>query len=530
MRLAKALFLTAMMAGAALGARDASACGGCFASPSEVTQITGERMLLSLSQQQTTLYDEITYSGNPSSFAWVLPIKGLATVGLSSDALFQNLGQDTSTTISAPQITCPSSNCGNAAFNNSDDPSAGGGGASTGGTVTVVSQQVVGPYETVQLQSTDPMALRNWLATNGYNVPATDGPVIDAYVAEGFNFLALKLVPGQGVSSMRPVRVTTPGATPTLPLRMVAVGSGPIVPITLWVVAEGRYDTTNLPSFQVDPSQLVWDWDTQESNYSALKQSLFTKSNNRGWLVEAAEPFSMYTLQSQLSYLVQSDPVASGYADDMGLNADTNLADDMATLFAGIPDASMWVTRFEGELSHAALAADLQIAASANQSQVQRFFQLTQSIGTAPACPVQQPCGGGGVQTPGFGFLGSGGSPNEGGGTCAMSRLDGNGALFAGLSLAAALTLVSPAVGGLTPERSRKPSVTRLRPHGLPEARPASSLHPRRGPHRRPRDSGGSMYGRHATATTAAPPPASPRSARSRSPRSEPARAARRCR
>ena len=51
-------------------------------------------------------------------------------------------------------------------------------------------------------------------------------PVIDAYVAEGFNFLALKLVPGQGVDSMRPVRVTTPGAAATLPLRMVAAGTG----------------------------------------------------------------------------------------------------------------------------------------------------------------------------------------------------------------------------------------------------------------------------------------------------------------
>jgi hypothetical protein len=232
-------------------------------------------MLFSISQQQTTLYDEITYSGNPASFAWVLPIHGVATVGLSSDALFQNLGQDTAVTIQAPQINCPQGGCPNAGVAFGSGAGAGGASTTTTGTVTVISQQVVGPYETVQLASSDPMALRNWLSMHGYNVPATDGPVIDAYTAEGFNFLALKLVPGMGVNAMRPVRVTTMGATPSLPLRMVAVGSGAIVPITLWVIAEGRYTTANMQSFTVDPGQLVWDWDTQSSNYAQVKQTIF---------------------------------------------------------------------------------------------------------------------------------------------------------------------------------------------------------------------------------------------------------------
>ena len=72
---------------------------------------------------------------------------------------------------------------------------------------------------------------------------ATDiDPIIAAYVNEGFDFLALKLQPGQGVQAMRPVRVTTQGAGLTLPLRMVAAGTGATVGITLWVVADGRYE------------------------------------------------------------------------------------------------------------------------------------------------------------------------------------------------------------------------------------------------------------------------------------------------
>jgi hypothetical protein len=431
MRLSKASF-TLVAAGVvvvALRERDAAACGGCFVSQTETTQIVGEKMLLSISQQQTTLYDQITYSGNPSSFAWVLPIKGLATVGLSSDALFQNLGQDTDTVISSPQIICPPQQfCTGSA--SSGGFGAGTGGAGGAGTVTVVSQQVVGPYETVQLQSSDPLALRNWLAAHNYNVAAADGPVIDAYTTEGFNFLALKLVPGMGVSAMRPVRVTTMGATPVLPLRMVAVGTGAITPITLWVVAEGRYDTTSQPSFQIDPSKLVWDWDTQSSNYATLKQQGFAALNNAGWLVEAAEPFSMYLLQSQLGELVSINPQQSGYADAMGQNAVQNLADDMTTLFAGINPSAMWITRFEGQLSHAALSADLHIAAAASQTQVERYFTPQQTTGTAPSCPPVVSCGDG---AGGFTTTTSGGGPAGQPGlhssACATTSRDAGGAL-----------------------------------------------------------------------------------------------------
>ncbi len=443
MRTARALVFTVGLAAAALQGRDAAACGGCFVGETEVTQITGEKMLLSLSQQQTTLYDQITYSGSPSSFAWVLPIKGLATVGLSSDALFQNLASDTAVTIAAPQLICPPSNCGGLAFNAG---SSGAGGAEGAPTVTVVAQQVVGPYETVQLASTDPSALTTWLTSHGYNISASDAPVVAEYIAEGFNFLALKLVPGEGVSSMQPVAVTTAGASPSLPLRMVAVGTGALTPINLWILAEGRYDTVNFPSLQIDPTQLVWDWDTQSSNYATLEQNAFTASNNAGWIVEDAEPFSMYELQAQLQELVENDPATSGYGDSMGNGAAAALAADMTTLFAGLDPSTTWITRFEGLISHAALDADLQIAAASDQSQVQRYLTATQSTGTPPACAVNT-CGGNGSAGDGWTYWGggTGGSGAGSSGGCAMTSRDTSGSFFGGAALLAALAVARSA-------------------------------------------------------------------------------------
>ena len=99
----RAVLLGTALAAAALGLiteKSARACGGCFVPPQEKESvITDHRMVLSISSKQTTLYDQIRYSGSPASFAWVLPISGAATVGLSSDTVFSVLDAMTATAV-----------------------------------------------------------------------------------------------------------------------------------------------------------------------------------------------------------------------------------------------------------------------------------------------------------------------------------------------------------------------------------------------------------------------------------------------
>src|SRR3954464_5148346 len=80
---------------------DASACGGCAGPSDTSTQVTGHRMILSISKLQTTLYDQVEYSGEPESFAWFLPIKGQVQVGLSADALFGILSSQSQVIVNA---------------------------------------------------------------------------------------------------------------------------------------------------------------------------------------------------------------------------------------------------------------------------------------------------------------------------------------------------------------------------------------------------------------------------------------------
>ena len=85
----------------------AEACGGCFVPPEDATVVTDHRMILSVGNNESTLYDQIRYQGLPTEFAWVLPISGDATVGLSADTLFSTIGGFTQTTVIAPPQNCP---------------------------------------------------------------------------------------------------------------------------------------------------------------------------------------------------------------------------------------------------------------------------------------------------------------------------------------------------------------------------------------------------------------------------------------
>jgi hypothetical protein len=436
MHILKALVLSLPLSMIALTqANDASACGGCMLQQTESTQVTGHKMILSISKTQTTLWDQITYDGNPSSFAWILPIHGTVDVGLSSDALFQLLEQETQVTVAAPPSPCPSPpSCGYG------DGAYGGAilATATGGApeVEVLAQEVVGPYETVQLSSTTANALKDWLAMHNFNIPADIAPVIDTYLAEGFNFLALRLVPDQSVSAIQPVRVTTVGSSPVLPLRMVAAGTGAVTPITLWVMSEGRYETSNRPTFTVNEPDLIWDWNSQSSNYAALRQAGFDNSMGNAWQVEAAEPTSPYNITNALNNLVQYNPQASGYADSMGQGAKQALDADLAALIGGINESAFWISRLHGELSREALKTDLELGASATQTPLNRFLQTTRTTGTPPACPTYQPCSNGD-----WGFWGNTRQDGTNSSACAMTEKDSSPALLSGLALAAALSV-----------------------------------------------------------------------------------------
>jgi hypothetical protein len=436
--------------------------------PEQTTVVTGHRMAFSISQQQTVLWDQIQYSGSPQDFAWVLPVHPGAQVQLSHDAFFAALDALTDPVITGPTPNCGGGSSGNSGFgcgsSAADNASAGGAAFNTAGnsSVQVVSQSVVGPYDTVTLHSTDPNALYDWLTANSYAIPDTMRPIIDAYVAGGFDFLALRLAPGEGVQAMQPVRVVSPGAGLTLPLRMVSAGVGASVGITLYVIGEGRYEPQNFPDAVVDPTKLVWLHAQNTSNYETLAEQLMQQSGGQTWLTEYAEqtslsgeancsnagyyggsnggvdpetgnflssyyfsqcqcPVTGQSLDASFDGLFETGPAADASGSDAlapeagaadgGLTppdgGDTGAAlscddfDDLTVAATGMDPTTTWVTRLRAILPSSALGAgDLVLQASATQGAVSN--QLTASVYDDPSynpCPPGGGNSGGGCST-----------------------------------------------------------------------------------------------------------------------------------
>jgi hypothetical protein len=330
----------------------AHACGGCFHEPNPnqtVSVVTDHRMAFSISTTQTTLWDQMKYAGDPKSFAWVLPVGQGATIELARDEWLATLAALTAPSIFAPPVNCGSNTgggmscgCGGAdEANLSADGSASDAG--TYGGVQVISQGVVGPYDTVTLRSSSGDSISQWLVTNGYVIQPQIQPILDAYTNEGFDFIALKLAPNQGVQAMQPVRVTTPGADPSLPLRMIAAGVGSDVGLELYVISDGRYESKNFPALVIDPTAVVWDPVALSSNYTSLFKDAVAKG---GWVTEFSGP--LQRLQQTYAAQCTGKPGATvPCATDAGSDASTNTSDastdasDDASTDADISDAEV---------------------------------------------------------------------------------------------------------------------------------------------------------------------------------------------
>lgn len=303
-----ALLASSSLAAAALLAapRPAQACGGLFVEeslpgqPPQVITVSAQRIAIALSNEQTVLWSQIAYQGEPSDFAWVLPVGPNAILDVASDAWIEALDAFTATRVVPPPVTCydeggssgSSGGCCGTAAGDANGGDFGGGRGVSGEVpgVTVLHEGSAGPYDTVTISAQSGQSAQQWLTMNGYAVPAAAAPVLDAYASEGLEFLAIRLQPGAGIEQMTPVRVTVPGGAPIVPMRMMVAGAGASVPVTLFVIGEGQYGSGNFPSAQLDWSALTWDFAAQASNYEALRTEALSADGGRGFLMTFAQP------------------------------------------------------------------------------------------------------------------------------------------------------------------------------------------------------------------------------------------------
>ncbi len=271
------LSLSVQVLPALLGAAPSLACGGFFCSSINLVPVeqNAERILFEInrdgkSEGTVTVTVEISYTGRPEDFSWVLPLSDLVgALDVAPPQALQLLDDST-----APRIVPPPTRCtepfpplfGGAAPNmlRTADGAAGGGG------VLVDELERVGPYEPQLVSSEDAGALITWLNDNDYLITAEMEPAVADYVAAGMKFLAMKLAPDAEVGDIAPIRVTYPGDEPMVPLVLTSVGAEPEMGVLVFVAGDSRYESANYANLEIATDLVQADPNTGVSNYYPL--------------------------------------------------------------------------------------------------------------------------------------------------------------------------------------------------------------------------------------------------------------------
>ena len=308
--------LAAAGAIALLAAPRVYACGGLFCNspppdpfaPLPVAQ-TGENVVFAVERDASganttvTVHIQVLYSGPADKFSWVVPVDGVPVLGTGTDRLFTALATVTQPRFQPSYVTdglCinppPSPGSADGGFFTGASGGAAGtgaGGTSGGSPVNVAFQGAVGPYDAAVIQSTDGMALREWLTTNGYFIGPDAEALIDAYVAEGKVFVALKLLNGKDVRAIQPIVLTFHGTEPCVPLRLTAIAALPDMQVRVWVLGPTRAVPLRFYELAIDPLRI--DWPGFGANYQTLLGQAANEAGGNAFAAEYAGPASIAT-------------------------------------------------------------------------------------------------------------------------------------------------------------------------------------------------------------------------------------------
>jgi hypothetical protein len=304
--------------GVVLHALPATACGGFFCGQQPVDQ-TAERILFEVGQDSVTMTTQISFTGEASDFAWVLPLSEVPLEG--SLAVYHQQALNALDANSGPVFLPPndeacSYGCPNCSFSlpasaPTDDEDS---------SVTVYIRQEVGDYDVAVIASDDPSDLIEWLRTEGYRITPPMEPYIERYTSEGLKFLALKLIDTADVSDLRPFRFTLPGTAPTIPLRMTALAAEPEMSIVTFVLADSRYEGKNWANLDIPDDRIRYNpfnYYPISTNWSRLVAQAVDQAGGQGWVTEFAGPSASYAEQIRAqvqngNFRTEDDAAAAG--------------------------------------------------------------------------------------------------------------------------------------------------------------------------------------------------------------------------
>jgi hypothetical protein len=314
------LFTAMLLSTLWFSSRSVHACGGLFCQNSPVDQ-NAERIIFTQNRDGTiTAIIQIQYTGFAEDFSWIVPLPNAITADaleVPDTAMTAFIELETSTNprfIPPPLPRCAQD----------FDFSFGFGGDAmemampTAGSVQIFASGEVGPFGFDVIGSEDPNALINWLRDNNYRVEPPMEPLINVYVEEQFVFLAMKLLPNQGVQDIQPIQVTYPSERPMIPLRLTAVAANPDMAVITWFFADSQAIPTNYAHMEILDHELTF-FSFGGNDYRQLLGQRANEYAGRAFITEYAQPSHQMTfsdpllqeLNQRFAYLTRLNTVIS---------------------------------------------------------------------------------------------------------------------------------------------------------------------------------------------------------------------------
>ena len=282
----------------------ALACGGFFCSLQQPVDQAAERILFVKDGEEMVAHVQIQYTGPSEKFSWVVPVPTPPKLSVGSDQLFQTLRSSTQPQFNLNLRTegvCRQPDFdGGGAGGSANAPMASPSAAATAApSVEVVSQENIGPYETVVIKGDDPTELKKWLRDNGYDVPESIDPLLDPYIKNKMYLLALKLQKDRGDGDLQPIVMRYLSAKPMIPIQLTAVAATPDMDVQLWILGSHRAIPVNYPHVEINEARL--DWMNGGFNYRSLVTEAMNEAGGRGFVTD-------YAGESRILPLDQFDP------------------------------------------------------------------------------------------------------------------------------------------------------------------------------------------------------------------------------
>ena len=329
----------------------AYAFGGFWSSQGAPINQAGEEIIFVDNPDSTvTAIIQIKYVGPSRKFAWVIPMPGRPTVGVSSSTVFQRLDAAT-----APQYWVEVAVEGMCMQRHHPETALGVdygtvGAPSAPDTTTVpvvkIDQGSVGPYDYVYVMVDrtlgDPAKVAtDWFTTNGYDLTNLDSKVLSPYLRDGFNLLAFKLTKDTDVGAIRPVILTYESKLPMIPIRPTSVAAHHDMGIKVWVIGPSQAVPDNYKSLVINEARIDWltgrkfvagtlpaggvgpsgPYVTKPSNYEAVVSAAAKEAGGQGFVTELGGPASQYRNKVWSSLDAQELPTISSQSYADGIDA-----------------------------------------------------------------------------------------------------------------------------------------------------------------------------------------------------------------